>query len=72
MIPDGLYRVTGCRACDEGEYLCEEHRVDCDHIDVELDDDGIAGRVFWCKECGDQVGLIGEEDEEGHPTWERL
>lgn len=45
---------------------------DCPHENVEADDDGLAGHVYWCEDCGAQVALIGEEDEEGNPTWERL
>lgn len=27
-LPAGLYRVTGCRACDESPKLCDEHTAD--------------------------------------------
>lgn len=67
MIPEGLNRVTGCRACDEGRYLCDEHRGECDHSNRE---DTATPDADFCLDCGQYVALIGFEDEEGHPTWD--
>ena len=56
-LPEGLFRVTGCRACDEGRYLCFEHQGDCEH-----DNRDEEGRYFdpqLCLDCGNFVGLIG-------------
>jgi hypothetical protein len=52
---------------------------DCDHEDV-IDSERLieerpwdswpVGFVGTCKACGASMTLTGDEDDEGHPTWE--
>lgn len=70
MIPEGLFRVTGCRACDYGRYLCDEHGAECDHENRDEEVGSFDAQL--CLDCGKFVGPIGEEDELGRPTWEAL
>jgi hypothetical protein len=48
---------------------------DCDHDRIEsewtdADQYGLRIPVGTCLDCGASMTLTGEEDDEGHPTWE--
>jgi hypothetical protein len=60
--------VDMCRDCGAAHRMTGPCPRDCEHRNREVDE--LWMRTEWCLDCEQWVAPTGEEDEEGHPTWE--